>query len=341
MFQLIGAIASLIIRPSKAEPEESKVEIAEGLVAIKDYPLSTITDLIIYPCKGTKGVHVKKAKLNLTGLELDREWYCLERDFDPATDITVAKRWVSITKSDILGSVNTRFEDKDGSLWLVFSHKSQLNDLWINTSTPPTEEKVTCLNNQRNLVESYSEGEDAAKWFSDLIGKDVILARSTNTYNSEKQDGVMNYQLKAGDKKSAGNSKAALHLVSQSSCDKLQTLIDPEVCKVNAEAFRPNIIIDGVEPYDEDDVREFEIDGKGITIRTSLNCKRCGLVNYDFDSESKNKNSEPLTTIAKTRYLKDLGPIFGLYCQPDNEGVIQVGDKIRYTKKNSVPSQFQ
>ena len=165
----------------------------------------------------------------------------------------------------------------------------------------------------------HSEGENASKWFSKAIGRDVILARSQHRAVADSLRGQLNYQMKDGDTRNSGHHHAALHLVSIKSMEELQTHIDPKVCTVTTRHFRPNIVVEGIEPWEEDDIREFKIKDSKLKFRVIYNSKRCKVSCYDGETKKLNPSGEPLNTLTKLRNVEKVGPVFGFFAQPDEE----------------------
>ena len=98
-----------------------KKEDDDGLVEIKDYPGTKIVDLIVYPLTGAEGIHLEKAKLKMSGFDLDREWVALERNFDVDTPYAKEKRFIVLSKNEAIGEVKTRIEEKEGNRYLEFT----------------------------------------------------------------------------------------------------------------------------------------------------------------------------------------------------------------------------
>ncbi len=61
--------------------------------------------------------------------------------------------------------------------------------------------------------------------------------------------------------------------------------------------FRPNIVVAGLEPYDEDHVDTIEADG--VTLKLVKPCVRCRVTTTDQDDASVGR--EPLATLASYR----------------------------------------
>ena len=67
---------------------------------------------------GAQGVHLKSAKILISGIEYDREWQALEPEFDIDTPYTKDKRFINMGKNESLGETQCRFEFKDGINYL-------------------------------------------------------------------------------------------------------------------------------------------------------------------------------------------------------------------------------
>ena len=146
--------------------------------------------------------------------------------------------------------------------------------MWVDVDHPPAENKIEFRNNLKELITCYSEGEEASKWFTKAIGRNVVLARSQHRAVADSLRGELNYQMKDGDTRNSGHHHAALHLISIKSMEELQTHIDPSICTVTTSHFRPNIVVEGIEAWEEDDIREFKICDTLLSFRVIYNSKR-------------------------------------------------------------------
>jgi uncharacterized protein YcbX len=266
MFAILGGIASIIATHSE-QKDSSVVDITEELV-------TKITDLIIYPCRGVKGIHLTEANITPTGFELDREWTLLEREITQEENQKPGSRWVSIIKNQKVLDISCRFELKDGVKYLVFSCDKHQNDLWINTTKEYSGDAIEYYNFELHKIEGFSEGEDAARWFSDAIGRDVVLVRSQQKKKSSTHDYEFHYPLCALDERNSNHTHAAIHLISEKSLEYLNSKISEEVYKAEAIAFRPNIVIEGIEHDEEDDLREVEFAEQKVRMRMVKHCVR-------------------------------------------------------------------
>jgi len=93
-----------------------------------------------------------------------------------------------------------------------------------------------------------------------------------------------------------------------------------EACSlVNADVitFRPTFVIDEEydEPYCEDEFQEMRVGN--IMFRQVGPCQRCKTTSLNWKLNIRHPNMEPYATICQARKHHKLGPIFGVYFQPD------------------------
>lgn len=79
---------------------------------------------------------------------------------------------------------------------------------------------------------------------------------------------------------------------------------------INAEAFRPNLVIDTSTPYEEDEMYEARI--CNIMLRLVGFCSRCIVVARNYDTCDANPDLEPNPTL-ETYRKHELGNLFGTY----------------------------
>jgi len=90
--------------------------------------------------------------------------------------------------------------------------------------------------------------------------------------------------------------------------------------------FRPNIVLQGLEPYDEDHLAGFRVGGLGFAFVKA--CARCPIPNVD--PRTGQTAPEPGRTLARHREFEQ-GVLFGMNAiaaLPDGEACLQVGDAV-------------
>jgi len=129
-----------------------------------------------------------------------------------------------------------------------------------------------------------------------------------------------------------------LLLTATSSLDALNSLVaqgdHPEEGPLPMERFRPNVVIDGVNAYDEDRIHELATGD--VTLRIVKPCTRCSITTTDQDSGAVD-GTEPLATLKRYRFDRELGGV----CFGQNAIVtrgigatLRVGDEFEVTWKS-------
>lgn len=98
------------------------------------------------------------------------------------------------------------------------------------------------------------------------------------------------------------------------------------------DRFRPNLVVDGCGPYEEDGFAL--IDAGETRLRGSTLCSRC--VATTIDPVSGATGAEPLATLA--RYRRFDGAVYlGVNLSPVQEGTVRVGDVVRVIERAPLP----
>jgi uncharacterized protein YcbX len=89
--------------------------------------------------------------------------------------------------------------------------------------------------------------------------------------------------------------------------------------------FRPNVVVSGSDPWDEDRWLGRRIRIGAVEFRAPKMCSRC--VVTTTDQETAERGDEPLRTLARYRNINQ-GLMFGMNLIPDGTGRIAVGDPV-------------
>jgi len=254
-------------------------------------PISTIkvAGLYIYPVKSCRGTALERALLTNAGLQHDREWMV----------VTPAGRFLTQRDTPRLALVVPAITE--GGLVLTAPGMPELTvplaGRLTGASSPPIEVTVfddTCL--------ARDEGDDAARWFSQFLGREARLVRFDPT------------RVRATDpawsKGLPGESKFAdgypVLVLSRASLDDLNARL-PAPLPINR--FRPNLVLEGCEPYEEDRIGTLQ--GPGFELRLVKPCTRCSITTTD-QATATVTGDEPLRTLRTYRWDKQLrGIVFG------------------------------
>lgn len=114
--------------------------------------------------------------------------------------------------------------------------------------------------------------------------------------------------------------------------------------QVGMERFRPNIVLEGLEAFEEDTILTARI-GDSVIIQFEKPCSRCVLTTIDQETGEK-PHKEPMQTLAKMRRGMDKtsglkGVFFGQNAIPRALGSIHVGDKVEILSRKPLHPALQ
>lgn len=172
---------------------------------------------------------------------------------------------------------------------------------------------------ERSLVKVWSDecaaidcGDAAAEWLSRFLGEPSRLSYFPENEMRQVDPAYAN----VGDRTAFSDGFPIL-LISQPSLDDLNSQLESPVMM---QRFRPNLVVDGCEPYAEDSWQKIRIGD--ITLRVVKPCSRCVIPTIDL--ETGVKGAEPIKTLAGYR-MRDSKIFFGQNVIAEGEGIIELG----------------
>ena len=240
--------------------------------------------LYLHPIKSCGGLPLRSSLLVETGLEFDRAW------------MVVDERGEMFTQRELprMALIQPTLRHSD----LVLRAPGMLGlHLQLNTVEAPTRVRVW-----DDVVKAYDMGDLAAQWFSDFLGRGAKERLRLVRFDPEEK--------RLSDPKWAGAIEAEnaftdgypLLVANTASLDDLNARLAAKgAAPVTMQRFRPNIVLSGLRPFDEDHIRELEItttEGQ-LLLRLVKPCVRCSIPNVDPLSAAT--SSEPGDTLAGFR----------------------------------------
>ena len=149
-----------------------------------------------------------------------------------------------------------------------------------------------------DTVSAYDMGDLAAQWFSDFLGRPLRLARF------DPQQRRLSNRRWTGDVEAENLFSDAFPLLvaSTASLGELnRRLAARGQPAITMERFRPNLVLDGLDPHGEDFLDELRFDTTDGPVRLKLvkPCSRCTIPNVDPQSAAT--GPEPGDTLATYR----------------------------------------
>lgn len=260
-----------------------------------------ISQLYIYPIKSLGGIAVNTAIVTDRGLQNDRRYMLVDTN-----GIFLTQR-----EHPTMALLRTSIEAGELIAW----HKDNLSDKLRLPLVP----EPSLLTATVKIWDDYCEGQyisdEADKWFSEKLNSPCRLLYMPES-TKRKVDPV--YALN-NDITSFSDGYPIL-LIGQSSLDELNSRLDEEM---PMNRFRPNIVMAGGQPFEEDTLKQFrinEIDFYGVKP-----CTRCVVTTTSQETGIRGK--EPLKTLAKYRMANNK-VYFGQNVLCGGEGLVKSGDEI-------------
>jgi len=234
----------------------------------------SVESLHIYPLKSARGIDVGHAVLGATGLEHDRHWLLVNPD----------GRFLTQREHPRLALVHTALRGATLELGAP-----GLTALAVANGAPGVARRVRIWNDD---VDAIDAGDAAADWASRAIGAACRLVRfDTRQTRLSSRDWT-------GDV-AAPNQFAdgfPILVANRASLDELNSRLTRPL---PMNRFRPNIVLAGLAPWDEDRIDELRIGS--VHLRLVKPCTRCRITTIDQDSGTPS-GEEPLQALKSYRY---------------------------------------
>lgn len=265
----------------------------------------SISQLYIYPIKSLGGIAVTSATVTNRGLQNDRRFMLVDEN----------NQFLTQREHRTMALLKTAIEDNE----LIVYHKDNPAEKLRLPLVPETSALTAMVKIWDDWCEGQYIGEEADKWFSDMLNFSCHLVYMPGS-TERKVD--VSYAL--NDEITAFSDGYPVLLISQSSLDDLNSRME-EALPMNR--FRPNIVITGTQPFEEDTMEQFNING--INFYGVKLCARCVITTTNQDTGDTGK--EPLKTLAQYRRI-DNKVLFGQNVLCHGNGVVRVGNEIKIVK---------
>lgn len=266
-----------------------------------------VTRLRVHPVKGMRGTELRSMEFDDLGPRFDRRWMVVGPDGGFASQRDTPR----------LATVHPRLAD--GALRLETTGAEPMI-LPFRADGGPVRVRI---HGSGALATGVSPAADA--WISGVLGGEFRLvfmrrenARATDPAYAE------------GHRVSFADGYPAL-LVGEASVDELARRAGRSI---PVERFRPNLVVAGAPPHDEDRWRRFAVGDVEFTA-VKL-CARCKVTTTDQETGARDPEREPLRTLALYRRIES-SVYFGVNVVHHGRGRIAVGDRIEVTERGIVP----
>ncbi len=272
---------------------------------------SRLTGLHLYPLKSAAAFSVHQANLDAIGLVGDRRWMLVDPKGRPLTqrDLPRIARVHAIPTTD-------------GGLEIV-----ALGMPALKFSVPGPEATVLHTELHGRPARGWLADPVSANWLPDfletacrLLYVPPTLARPVAAPWGREND------------RTAFTDGFPVLLIGEGS---LAALNDRLERPVPMDRFRPNLVVSGTEPFEEDEWQRVRI-GQ-LEFRAVKPCPRCVVTTVDQATGQKDPAGEPLTTLA--RFRKHEGKVwFGMNLVHEVAGRLSLGDPVEVISRRDAPA---
>jgi len=244
---------------------------------------AVLSALFIYPVKSTRGIALTRAEIATTGFKWDRRWMIVDEKglfITQRTHADLARVVPEITREALV------------------LRAPGLPDLFVpfDGEGAPLTVKIWDF-----VGEALEEGREAHAWLSQFLGEPVRLVKV-----SPRVTRIANPRFAYTEPAPINFPDGYPFLVCNAA--SLRDLNNRLPQPMRMECFRPNLVVEGLDPWAEDEIETLAF--QGATLRFVKPCTRCAIPSRDFETGENSVN--PLPVLRKFRWSKALsGVLFG------------------------------
>lgn len=295
-----------------------------------------ISELWVYPIKGCRGFFIQQAVITRRGLKHDRMMMVVNEE----------NKFISQRSHPMMTLINTRIDEINSTLILSAPNMSDLHIPLPRCYDSSDEENKELIQVTvwSSTCDAYEISESASYWMSKFLSRDAgkpenlklvrmsstCVRRCKNTENLGQTGFADGYPFLLASRESLNEVKK-----------RTKTPFE-----VTLEHFRPNIVLENCQPFEEDSWKSISIGETSINMQVVSPCSRCKVPTNDPNSGIFNRDNEPSRTLKTFRQGSDLPKQLGLSGKEEkelyfgmnldhrslNEGTIRVGDIVRFVE---------
>lgn len=280
-----------------------------------------ISSLLSYPIKSCAAVETDWMQLLETGPVCDRRFV-----------LASGGKFLSQRSHPQMAKIKPRVMGYGDSLQVSITCEGYSNHVIpiLNSGTlkfHPTCTQTTVKIHDDDPCPGILMDNEHSNWFSEILGVPVRLIQQVEDSPRIRHSSAMGRDIAV----SYADGYPILVLSEESVADLNTRLIAEGLPEVDASRFRPNIILSGCEPHQEDTFGRLRITTHGgheVIIRAVKPCTRCRIVDTDQITGVHKKGSGVLSTLAEYRKAESGGVCFGMNYVVEKPGLISRMSKI-------------
>lgn len=261
-----------------------------------------VAELNRYPVKSLAGIPLTTADVEEKGITFDRNWLVTLPSGKFLTQREIPK--MALVKTTISERSDLTLS-AEGRPSITVPHASHPDDIDFK--------RVTVWKDECYAID---EGDDVAAWLSEFFETKCRLVKMKDGFkrpildDGKEFDGSVRFQ-----------DQYPLLVISTASLQDLNNKLEKPL---PMNRFRPNIVIEGCDPFAEDEFKTLT-SSSGVVISSAKPCARCVITTTD--QRTAERDVEPLKTLATFR-SSEHGVLFGQNYIVNHSGRLKVGDEL-------------
>ena len=266
-----------------------------------------IESLWVYPIKSCAGSSLPQARLQQEGVTLDRRWMLIDaqgRFMSQRSHARMARIKVAIKADHLLVSAPWMDAPTRVGLDQEMPHgELRLIDLW------------------GDQVHVREVSAQTSAWMSQAMGQpcQLVVKAGPPRLTDVRYLG----QLPAPSAVALADGFPLL-IVHEASLRELNRHLSRPVAM---SRFRPNVVVRGGQPWDEDRWDALQVEGQGL-LWCVKPCSRCAVINVEQHTATRSPAGEPLKTLARL-HAQGQKVIFGQNALIEDVHTLHVGQRLR------------
>lgn len=248
-----------------------------------------ILERYIYPVKSLPGIKVARLELDSRGAVFDRQWMLVDNEHSFLTLRQMPE--LTLFRVTLGNFVELTWKDGDS----------------MDFGLSETEGEAITVKIWKDQVKAFEVSSEVSEWLTSKLGKKVKLVRIAD-------DAKRNFSEDEPEKSLRFVDSQPVLVISKASLE----LLDLKLGKRSSiNRFRPNLVVDGLEAHEEDQIEGFNVGN--IHFEFVKQCSRCRII--QIHPLTGELSEEPMKTLST--YRKEDGKVhFGAYFANSGPGVI-------------------
>jgi uncharacterized protein YcbX len=263
-----------------------------------------VSELYVYPIKSARGIPLTRAQLEERGFQHDRRWMLVD-----AQGVFISQRELPrMALIDIGVAADGLMVSAEGTPGITIPLSS-------------SGESIRCRI-WKDTVDTVPVGAEADQWFSAFLESSCRLV-----YMPDAARRVVDRDYVPEERMVGFADAFPLLIIGQGSLDQLNRKLNERgEMPVSMHRFRPNIVVAGSRPHEEDEWEQIRIGAVDVDVVKP--CARCVITTVDIATGEAGK--EPLRTLARYR-KRGSKVMFGQNAVHKQLQEIAVGDQVTVT----------